>query len=352
MFRPPRCPYRACPHHLSAPRGFCIRHGTYHPRCRAHPVQRYRCLGCRRTFSRQTFRADYRDHRPHLNPRLFSLLTSGIGLRQASRVLRLSLDGTLRKFRKLARQCWRLGSNLERPIEGPLAIHFDELETYEGQRNTRPLTVAMSLVSDARYLVWCESASIRPRGKMTEKRRKALEDSEKRHGVRRDRSRRCIARTFARTAKLVGKERVVVLHTDEKAIYPKLAREAFAGARLEHHQTSSKLVRDTFNPLFPVNHEEAIARDLMGRLRRESWLASKKRRDLDLALQMHRAFRNLVRRRFNYDEESPAQRLGFVPRRLTPEEVLSWRQDWGTSSIHPLSKRGLTIQRWRQVREA
>jgi hypothetical protein len=44
-----------------------------------------------------------------------------------------------------------------------------------------------------------------------------------------------------------------------------------------------------------------------------------------------------VRRRFNYDEFSPAQELGFAPRRLTETEVLGWRQDWGKRSPAPLA---------------
>jgi hypothetical protein len=80
-----------------------------------------------------------------------------------------------------------------------------------------------------------------------------------------------------------------------------------------------------------------MARDLMGRLRRQSWLVSKKRRYLDVALALFIAWRNLVRRRFNFDEESPAQVLEFAPRRMTEEELLSWRQEWGRRSIHPLT---------------
>jgi hypothetical protein len=106
---------------------------------------------------------------------------------------------------------------------------------------------------------------------------------------------------------------------------------------LVHRCTSSKLARTSANPLFPINHTEAMARDLTGRLRRESWLVSKKRRYLDLGLQVFLAYRNYVRRRFNFDEFSPAERLGFAPRRLTETEVLSWRQDWAERSIHPLS---------------
>jgi hypothetical protein len=144
----------------------------------------------------------------------------------------------------------------------------------------------------------------------------------------------------------VDPARRVRLESDEKSSYPRLAREAFSRRRLVHRRTNSKVVRNTSNPLFPINHEEALARDLVGRLRRDSWLVSKKRRYLDLALQLHTAFRNLVRRRFNHDQESPAQLLGFAPRRLSVEELLSWRQEWGRRSVHPLSRSGASVGSW------
>ena len=144
----------------------------------------------------------------------------------------------------------------------------------------------------------------------------------------------------------------VHFQSDEKSTYPGLARRAFGASRLLHVKTNSKLARMSWNPLFPINHTEAMARDSIGRLRRETWLASKKRRYLDLGLQMWMAYRNLVRRRFNRDEESPAQMLGFCDRRLTPDDLLSWRQDWGRESIHPLSRRGVPISRRRERRAA
>ena len=346
MFSPPFCPHRRCSQHAAPQPGFCVRYGRYRAACRALPVQRYRCRSCRRSFSRQTFRLDYRDHRPHLNPRLFLLLASGLGLRQSSRVLGLSRRCTELKFRKLARHLRRLNLSLRAPLKGERSFHLDEFETYEGERNTRPLSIPMLIDSATRYIVWAESAPIRARGKMTPSRQKALKRSEERHGVRRDRSRAALARTLARGALLVSPARRVRLESDEKSSYPRLAREAFGRGRLVHRRTSSKLVRDTFNPLFPVNHEEAIARDLIGRLRRDSWLVSKKRRYLDLALQLHMAFRNLVRRRFNYDQESPAQLVGFAPRRLSAMELLSWRQEWGWRSVHPLSRSGASVGRW------
>ena len=335
MFVPPFCPYPRCSQHRTPAPRFFHHHGCYHPRCRPRPVPRYRCTTCRRTFSRQTFRADYRDHRPDLNPRLFQLLASGLGLRQSARLLGLTLRCTELKARKLGRHLRRLNLNLRGPLPPGAILQFDELETYEGKRNTRPLSVPVLIERESRFIVWAESATIRPRGKMTPARLAAIEveDAVK---PRKDRSKRGIRRTLARGAELVRGAAKVLFQSDEKSVYPSLAARAFGARRLAHETTNSKLARGTWNPLFPINHTEAMARDLMGRLRRESWLVSKRRRYLDIALHVFIAYRNYVRRRFNRDRESPAQRLGFARRRMTVGEVLSWRQEAGPRSLHPL----------------
>ena len=344
MFKPPRCPYRECSNFSAPHPDFYDHFGSYKPKCRAKPVPRFLCRLCGRTFSRQTFRADYRDHKPHLNAPLFLLISSGVGLRQSSRILNLSRRCLELKFRKLSRHLRRFNLNLRQPLtSADTRLQFDELETYETRRNTRPLSVPMLIERESRYVIWAESAPIRPRGKMSKQRQEAIELEDRLFGPRKDRSGRSIARTLARGAELVGKLRKVVFESDEKSTYPIHARRCFGAERLEHRTTNSKLARMTWNPLFPINHTEAMVRDLLGRLRRESWLVSKKQRYLDLGLQMWMAYRNYVRRRFNDDEESPAELLGFAPRRLRPHELLSWRQDWGGSSIHPLSRGSVTV---------
>ena len=101
----------------------------------------------------------------------------------------------------------------------------------------------------------------------------------------------------------------------------------------------------------------AIGRDLMGRLRRRSWLVSKKRKYLSLHWQVLIAYRNDHRPRFNGEEESPAQLLGFLPRLLSRGELLSWRQCWGAGhGIHPLAADGASVtgytERWQRRRAA
>jgi hypothetical protein len=215
------------------------------------------------------------------------------------------------------------------------------------------LSIPVLIETKSRFIIWAESATIRPRGKMTPARRRAMAEDESRYGKRRDRSRRGLRRTFRRGNELAEGLEFVLLQTDKKSSYVDLAAESFRAERLVHSRTSGRLARTTANPLFPINHTEAMARDLTGRLRRESWLVSKKRRFLDLGLQIFMTYRNYVRLRFNFDRASPAQMLGFAPRRLEETEVLGWRQDWGRRSIHPLAVRSETVEEriaWRSPR--
>lgn len=346
MFTPPRCPYRHCPQHVRPDAKFFRRHGRYTAICRPHPIPRFKCKTCKRTFSRQTFRADFRDHRPHLNRRLLSLLTAGVGLRQSARVLGLTRRCTELKFRKLARHLRRLNLNLQVELPPGAVLQFDELESFEGKRNTRPLSVPILIERKSRFVIWAESASIRPHGRMSKQRILAIRRDERRHGPRRNNSARSVVRTLRRGAALISEGTLVTLESDEKLTYPLHARAAFDGRPLIHRRTNSELARLTWNPLFPINHTEAMLRDLLGRLRRQSWLASKKRRYLDLGLQVWIAYRNFVRNRFNFDDFTSAQMLGAVSRKMSFGDLVSWRQDWGRRSIHPLSRRCASVAEW------
>jgi transposase-like protein len=352
MFHPPRCPNRRCPEHRRPRPGFFLRRGSYRPLCRSQPVPRFSCRTCRRGFSRQTFRADYKDHRPDLNAKVFLQLASGLGLRQTARNLHISERCLELKARKIARHLRRLNLNLRRQLPEGSSFQFDEVESYEGRRGIRPLSIPILIERESRFVVWAESAPIRPHGKRSRVRERAILEDEKRHGKREDLSPRAIWRTLRRGAELVRHLDRVELYTDEKPSYPFHAQRAFAGKVLVHHRTNSRVIRDTFNPLFAINQTEAMARDLQGRLRRNSWLVSKRRRWLDCALHVWIAYRNYVRRRFNRDEESPAQVLGFVECRLRPEELLSWRQDWGRESLHPLARRSESVEGWERRRRA
>ena len=344
MFQPPRCPHRDCPQHAAPGAHFYTRHGSYIAKIRPRPIPRFRCRTCQRSFSRQTFRHDYRDHKPHLNVRVIQELTSGVGYRQTARIVGLTRRNLINKARKIQRTAQLLDQNLlqsagdldrAHPSGRTLDIQFDEFETYETRRNTRPLTIAVVIERESRLILGSSAAPIRPRGKMTERRTAAIAHEEARFGRRRNRSAAVCRYTLRRAAKVRPSARLVILGTDEKTSYPGYAVEAFKGRRLVHHQTPSVDPRGHGTPLFAINHTEAMLRDLTGRLRRESWLVSKLRKYLNLHLGLYAAWRNWVRPRFNRDRCSPGQLAGFSARRLEPSELVGWRQDWAGRSPCP-----------------
>ena len=84
---------------------------------------------------------------------MFRLLASGLGLRQTARITGLTLRCTELKFRKIARHLGHLNANLRGPFPPGFSLQFDELETYEGRRNTRPLTLPILIEKASRFVI-------------------------------------------------------------------------------------------------------------------------------------------------------------------------------------------------------
>ena len=338
MFIPPRCPNLGCSQHLRPEPGFFRRRGHYRPLCRPEGVPRFRCTTCNRSFSRQTFRHDYHDHRPDWNVALFMLLASGVGLRQSARVLDANPRSVQDKKQKMARTFEHLHRNLCPALPEGRVFVLDEEETYEGA-SIRPLTMPVLIEKETWFIVTTAVGSIRRLAPIGSD-RWFRQQFDERAGPRLDQSRACVHAVLSTLAQKVPNGNIV-LRTDQKASYATIAKEVF-GARVTHETTASTMVRNTHNPLFPINTTLAMTRDNCGRLRRRSWLVTKKAERLQNHLLIFTVYRNYVRRRFNRDQQAntPAKILGLLPRNLHRHEVLAWRQDWGDRSIHPMSHCG------------
>lgn len=214
-------------------------------------------------------------------------------------------------------------------------LQFDELETCETPRNTRPLSVAVMIERRTRFIVGAMAAPIRPKGTMTRQRIAAIAAEDARFGRREDRSRVACRSVFRSAAKLRPAAAGVRLQTDEKLVYAEYFAQAFAGRARRHGTTSSKAPRGVGTPLFAINLTEAILRDHAGRVRRDSWLTTRLRTSLNLHLTLYAAWENWVLPRFNRDADGPGVLAGWTPRNLTVGEFLGWRQDRGTRSPCP-----------------
>lgn len=334
MFQPPCCPWGNCTAHKSPPDNFFQRWGTYDAACQKEPVPRFRCRLCKRTFSRQTFRHDYRDKKPHLNVPVFAQLSWGCGMREFCRRHDLSLKGLAYKLRKHATTLHHLRHNVMTEFPAGALFQLDEMETFE-QGRVLPLTLPILIEANSMFLVDATSAPIRFRGKLTAKRRRELARAEQARGRRTDQSREAVRQVLQTLVPRVAGHGTVTVRTDLKSSYGPLLRQTLGAERLEHQRFSSALPRSPHGPLARINLMAATLRDVNGRLRRRTWLVSKSYHWLNCQLELSMVYRSMTRCRFNRDRPvmTPAMCCGFLKKPLKFEQCLSWRQDWGERSI-------------------
>lgn len=360
MREPPRCPFRDCPNHKHPTARFFRRHGTYRAECHDEPVRRFRCKACERTFSEQTFRSSYRDKRPDLNWLTLILLSCGVGFRFGSRRVGLSRRCYVEKARKIARNIAHLDTNLQVRARrshlvnggpGHVTLQMDELHTFEGCSDSRPVIASSIVERESRFAIASEVGSILPSGKMTPRRMQQIARDERRHGKRIDESPEACKRAFGAVAELFPGRTVFTVESDESPMYPQCIRETLGGRVVMHSRTSGSAPRDNGTSLFPIHLFEAIARDHLGRLRSQSWLHTKERHWLKLFMDLHRGVKNWATSRFNGDRETPAQFLGIAPRALSMNELIGFRQDWGQYSPCPFGdgSRSMLDLHWKGV---
>jgi len=323
-FSPPFCPHRHCRDNLTPRPGFARRHGHFFSNYRGRLVPRYRCRGCGRTFSYSSFRYAYRQKKPHIDAALLELLCSGVSLRGAARLLAINRKTVTRKLHRLGRHAQRLQRAVvqNRRLRGHFQL--DELETFESNRY-QPVTVPLLIEKRTYFLAGLATGPLRRRGRMTRRQKARRAAHERLHGRRPTGSdaavRRCLA-VLARHA-----EGVIRLDSDRKPSYGRIGRRLL-GRRFRHATHDAKRRRDRTNPLFPINHTNAMTRYGLARLRRRTWCVTRRRGWLELALHAWAGWFNFCRGITNKTDTSPAAALGLARRRLRLAEWLSWRQDW------------------------
>lgn len=327
-FEPPFCPDSACPTRASAAFRW-RRDGLFRRRCDARRVQRFRCLVCGRRFSAQTFRLDFRQHRPRLNGAIFGALVSKVNHRQTARMLRTNRKTVERRVRAWGPALREYhGCMLERArrrsgLHGPWTL--DELETYEHDRRLQPVTLPILLHWRYSFILHAETAPLPARGRLSALDRKRKIARERQHGPRRSGSNEAVARCFAAWRRVHGGGPAELV-TDRKSSYPRLFRSCFGAERGAHLRVSSQEPRNRRNPLFTINHNLAMLREHVSRLARRTWAASKLRQRLDCHLWIWIAWRNYLRGITNRAKRTtPAMAIGLDDKPRSVRRILRWR---------------------------
>lgn len=327
-FTPPRCPLRHCPAFQSGAPFPWQRKGTYRRKCDGLRVQRYRCLTCHMGFSSQTFRVDYRLHKPELHFAVFDAFVSKVTQRQSARTLACTRKTIRHRLILLARQSRDFHSAvLERARHKgglPGDFQLDELETFEHSRRLAPVTMPVLIELHSYFVVHAAVGALPARGNLRPGDVQKKLAREALHGPRLCESRAAVDSCFKVLGDHVARDRHLVVSTDRKSSYPRILA-ARLPSTYTHARHSSTATRTRHNPLFPINHTLAMARDGLSRLVRRSWGVSKERKWLELHAWIWIAYRNYIRSITNTARWTTAgQALGVVTRQFTKAAFFEW----------------------------
>src|SRR5262245_29482727 len=251
-FQPPRCPYPHCTAYQPGARFPYQHRGHYKRACDGRLVPRFKCLSCTHSFSSQTFRLDYRLRNVRINRIVFGQMVSKVTLRQSARLLgctRKTVELRLRRYGEHFR-LFNAAKLVGRELEGEFQL--DEQESFETDRRLKPVTIPVLIQAQHRFMVHVAVAPLPPRGRLSPAKQLRLAEQESAEGKRVSGSREAVKACFDVLAKATNPERQVLVSTDEKVTYPGILAESFGERLVAHHRSSSKIKRDTRNPLFHI----------------------------------------------------------------------------------------------------
>jgi hypothetical protein len=278
-FQPPFCPHPDCPWHTATDRtGWRVqRRGARPVQRSSRPVQRFRCSTCGHWFCDAAFSTDYWRKIAGLLPRVYPLIADGPALRQAGRMLRLSVTTIRRVERRLAQQALLQHLADERALAGRLTepLVIDGQRSFTGSRYEPAETYGV-FTAEAGFCLELRSFGLRRSGRMSTRQRAIRAERDERLGRPDPRARRRIhAAALKRLAALVPEGHPLELRSDEETDFAPAIRALAATRPVRHVTVSSRARRDSRNPLWMVNHKHKLQRHCLASHRRQTIAAHK-----------------------------------------------------------------------------
>ena len=328
-FIPAHCPRDACPSRRCKVPFLWRRKGKYRRACDGRIVQRFFCRTCRRHFSTQTFRVDYRLHKPTLHLRLFEAFVSKVTQRQSARNLECTRKTVVHRLRLLSKHSRDFqGKALARAKDrGGVRGQFqlDELETFENSRRLNPVTLPVLMERHSYFVLDVEVGTLPARGRLSARELEKKLERDRAESRRRNGSRAAVVRCVEALEWVRDHDVPLVFSSDHKSTYPGVLKDVLVDGYV-HLRHSSTARRDYRNPLFPINHTLAMLRDGLSRLVRRSWGASKQREWLEIHAWIWIGYRNYIRGITNRARRtSAAMALGVVARQFSAKTFFEWR---------------------------
>lgn len=245
--------------------------------------------------------------------------------RQIARDLRVSPSTVMRQADRLGRHCLLFHERMRPKLAPREPLALDGFESFEFSQYT-PVHFHTAIGTGAHFIYGFTDSELRRKGRMTERQRRRRAELEAQLGRPDPRS---VEREVESLLEiLLPKGARIVLHTDDHRAYPRAFRaiRAASGCEIAHLVTSSRAARTPRNPLFAVNLADLLIRHSQANHKRETIAFSKRRACAAYRLWIFVVWRNTMKSISERNrDESPAQRLGLLTRRLRVADVLEAR---------------------------
>ena len=329
LFIPPFCPFQNCIFHLKASPDFCKKNGITKTQKPPFVNQRFRCKGCKKQFSKNTFSIDFKKVKPGLSDKVLELSMNSMSNSQIARLLKIGETTVRNRLKTLAVQALIFEKqNLPERISVDVAC--DGFETFTHSQFS-PCYINTAVGRRSHFIYHNTFSPLNRKGRMTPGQKEKQEDLIRKHGLYpQDSVYQETRYVISEVEKKATTE--VTFYSDEHKSYGRAHRSL--NSKLKHEKISSLDRRDATNNLFPINHLHMLYRHNLSSQKRETIAFQKHEAGLMDKIELMKIWRNFMTPKFvkkslfdKYAHEwSPAMYLGISKKVMSFDEVFGVRK--------------------------
>ena len=216
-------------------------------------------------------------------------MSGGNSLRRLALDLAVDRKTVIRKFEFLGLHSTHFSDEANKTYPKAEEMQFDDMETFEHSK-CKPLSITLAVVGKQRRILGFEVSQMPAKGMLAK-------ISRKKYGRRSDERPEGRRRLFTKVKDLISDNCIIKSDMnphytkDVERHFPGHVHKAFKGRR-GCVVGQGELKRGGFDPLFTLNHNCAMLRENLNRLRRKTWSTTKKPERLRLHLAIFTLYYN------------------------------------------------------------
>ncbi len=283
------CPNENCRNYKS--KRSIVRDGSYKRKNDSRIVKRLKCQCCKKRFSNATFSLAKGQKKRRVNYQLYKLLSSGVSMRRAAKLLGINRTTVHRKLIYLSKKAEIKHNKFLFSLQKKQVTHmqFDDLITSEHTK-LKPLSITLAVDVNSRKMLGFEVSTIPAFGHLAKL-------SVEKYGKRKSQHAKGIDKLFTSLKGIIHQN--ALIESDEHKLYNPFVKKHFP--LVKHKQFKGgrgcvagqgELKRLHYDPLFILNHTCAMLRANICRLIRKTWCTTKSPEMLKKHLAIYMLFHN------------------------------------------------------------